>query len=884
MVAADVRRPVWAEWPLVGREPERVFVLESIRANAGGVVIAGVVGVGKTRLASSAGQHLADEGWEVRRFIATEARRTIPFAPFAALLDQADDSVEPFQRLRMATAALGAAGASPVLLHVDDAQFLDDQSWAFLEHVAEMTEVRVLLTARVTDPQMHRVAAFARAYGLAHLQLQPLSRVEVAALVQEVLPGVSSRESRALWDMTHGNPLYVHEVVVRAQERGDALDVAGDGLSTVVGDRLEHLDGVRRAVLELLAVGGEVAVALLRQRSSDAVLVDLEERGLLAVHESGRRLVATLAHPIYGEVVSAQLGVVARRSRRRELLDGLSRHGARRQSDLVQIAVWGVEQGDDVDPGVLIGVARRLSGYSHESTRGSADALPRLHGDLLTIAARLAHAATEHGGGFEAASTWFGIEAHLDGESAATAEALAHMGRLASTPEEEAFTTTAAASLHLFNGWQTPPEVIAELQEAQQGVAGAARRSVDAVLAMTMSAFGRYQDAADLGQRVLDDPATSPRDRLVVVAPVIGSLAVLGHLVEALALSDRALAEIPPDPDPWSLGALMFVRVAVLRANGRIGEADELAAAVVVGAEAVGNHLGVALFGLAVAETAIARGRPRDALAATAAAIASGSDHDGRPSDRAMAHVFSAQAHALLGQREQAAAALDRADLGRLRTHVYRSLDARARAWVLAADGRHRAAVALLRETIEDDPENRHGAMGCLHDLARLGEHGAGVEMQALLDGGVDGDHWAVCTAHAVAFDAGDGARLDVAAAALAEMGLTLVAAEAAAQAADAHHAAGARSAGNASRARSAVLEADCQGACTPALAAAGAAVRSLTARELEVARLAARGATSREIAADASLSVRTVETYLYRIYFKLGVEGRADLADLPGL
>ncbi|MEU4105691.1 helix-turn-helix transcriptional regulator [Streptomyces tanashiensis] len=52
-----------------------------------------------------------------------------------------------------------------------------------------------------------------------------------------------------------------------------------------------------------------------------------------------------------------------------------------------------------------------------------------------------------------------------------------------------------------------------------------------------------------------------------------------------------------------------------------------------------------------------------------------------------------------------------------------------------------------------------------------------------------------------------------------------------------------------------------------------------LSARERDIALMAARGRTSREIAETYVLSVRTVENHLGRIYRKLGVTGRADLA-----
>lgn len=53
-----------------------------------------------------------------------------------------------------------------------------------------------------------------------------------------------------------------------------------------------------------------------------------------------------------------------------------------------------------------------------------------------------------------------------------------------------------------------------------------------------------------------------------------------------------------------------------------------------------------------------------------------------------------------------------------------------------------------------------------------------------------------------------------------------------------------------------------------------------LTAQELEIAQLAARGYTNKQIGAQLHLSHRTVSTHLYRIFPKLGVTTRAALRD----
>ena len=57
-----------------------------------------------------------------------------------------------------------------------------------------------------------------------------------------------------------------------------------------------------------------------------------------------------------------------------------------------------------------------------------------------------------------------------------------------------------------------------------------------------------------------------------------------------------------------------------------------------------------------------------------------------------------------------------------------------------------------------------------------------------------------------------------------------------------------------------------------------------MTRREREVAELAARGATSRDIAEKLFVSSRTVENHLQRAYEKLGVRGRAELGEALGI
>jgi DNA-binding NarL/FixJ family response regulator len=71
-----------------------------------------------------------------------------------------------------------------------------------------------------------------------------------------------------------------------------------------------------------------------------------------------------------------------------------------------------------------------------------------------------------------------------------------------------------------------------------------------------------------------------------------------------------------------------------------------------------------------------------------------------------------------------------------------------------------------------------------------------------------------------------------------------------------------------------------CKGVHTPGTSAIEPRVL-LTPREQEVATLAAKGMSNREISGALDVSVRTIENQLQRTYEKLGVASRSELADV---
>ncbi|MEJ3653187.1 LuxR C-terminal-related transcriptional regulator [Actinomycetes bacterium KLBMP 9759] len=205
-----------------------------------------------------------------------------------------------------------------------------------------------------------------------------------------------------------------------------------------------------------------------------------------------------------------------------------------------------------------------------------------------------------------------------------------------------------------------------------------------------------------------------------------------------------------------------------------------------------------------------------------------------------------------------------------------------ARVWLLAARGSTTRAVetALTAAEAVDDPRGR---AALIRAALRLGARSIGTAAPATEHGGGTLARLTVQHAGAVRDDDLRGLR-DVAAAYDAG-GFALLAAEV-------WTAVQRRCAGigdsDGSRHAAAMAQAAahrCAGAATPTLTAASHPMQHLlTTREEEAVRLAATGHSNAEIAAELRLSVRTIESHLYRAMTKLGVHRRHLLLDAPAL
>jgi ATP/maltotriose-dependent transcriptional regulator MalT len=367
---------------------------------------------------------------------------------------------------------------------------------------------------------------------------------------------------------------------------------------------------------------------------------------------------------------------------------------------------------------------------------------------------------------------------------------------------------------------------------------------------------------------------------------VVAGLALvrLGRLDDAAAACAAGRAATAPDrasPDWWPPALLELARAEALAQSGALAAAEALAADEHRRAVAVGVLDVQAFAAWQLARVLLLRGRVTAAVrhGREAAALLR---QLGRPLLWQHSLVTLVTAEALRGRPGAALEILAEVDASGLPPSHGSSVDLLAgRAWASVAGGdlsaarQHLAEAADLAVAIGD----RVGEASALHDQARLGGAPAVADRLAQVVAGIDGALAPARLEHTQALARGDGDRLLTVSDALEALGAWLLAAEAASDAAVALRRDREPRRAAAAQRRAAELGGRCEGVTTPALRAVESRAL-LTQAERDVASLAAAGRSNREIATALYLSLRTVENRLYRIYEKLGISGRSELAD----
>lgn len=327
---------------VVGRAAEQGEVdafLDSFTHGFAALRLEGEPGIGKTTVWQDAGARAAERGAEVLSCRPSAAEAKLSFAAVADLLapvpDDAFATLPTPQREALDVALLRSAPSGrapvahavaagflslvralasvrPLIVAVDDAQWLDPPSRGVLEFAARRLDsepIGLLYAIRApasTDP-LARVVPEER---LRRVQLGGLSLAALGRIIGGQLGRPPARPVLVrIREASDGNPFYALEIARLLRDSGAGLGPSArlpvpEDLQTITARRVRRLPADARAALQLLSVLPAPSDALVDL----AVLAPAEEAGMVAVDERGR---VDFTHPlfaaaVYGTVSSAR--------------------------------------------------------------------------------------------------------------------------------------------------------------------------------------------------------------------------------------------------------------------------------------------------------------------------------------------------------------------------------------------------------------------------------------------------------------------------------------------------------------------------------------------------------------------------------------------------
>jgi DNA-binding CsgD family transcriptional regulator len=345
--------PVAAK-PLVGRDEKLRAIarlLEEREQLPGAVVLSGEAGIGKTAVWLAGTDAAADRGYRMLSARPSEAETQFAFAGLADLLSKAADQVlpalPPIQKQALEAALLLGeselhadhravaaaflravqllAAESPVCLAVDDIQWLDAASLAVLRYALARLDddpVAALLAVRGEVPEWLRRAV--PEDRLRAIEVAGLSLGATHELLHACLDATFPRPTlMRLWETSRGNPFFTLELATALQRRGGTL-APGDPLPIPSSlDELLHarIDGLGPPAVEVagaVAALADPTVGLLEATLGarfDAGLAEALEARIFELDGEHVRF----THPLLGAAVVAHQTPGRRRSLHRRL-------------------------------------------------------------------------------------------------------------------------------------------------------------------------------------------------------------------------------------------------------------------------------------------------------------------------------------------------------------------------------------------------------------------------------------------------------------------------------------------------------------------------------------------------------------------------------------
>lgn len=857
-------------WPFIGRDDLVASVLAALDRRRC-VVLTGRAGLGKTRTALETAARLAAGAVSTARVVASPAASPVPLAPFAHLIG-ADTGAAAVTAVLTALGSDRRRGAADPVLVVDDVHLLDEASATVVQQVVASGSARVLATLRTGAGVPTATERLMVDADVTAIDVAPMADDTILQMVEAALGGPLDRRSRELLaSIAGGNPLFAHELVEGSIASGRLTSHAGvwqlDGdpaasplLEEVVLARLTPLDGAEREAIELLTIGGALDLALLDTIVGTSALEHLERLELVtAATSADGTIVVDVAHPLHRELVRARLGAIARMRIARTLAsaDGPPTTDRPTSANLRSV-LWHVRGGLDVDADQLMAAAQHVLGVGDPA-----------------LGVELAEHAFAQTGSTRAAMLASWCAAQVGDHDRAIEIIVAARDATSDGWERAAMRMRVAEEL-----WWTGrcAEGVAELDAGTDDPPGPWHDLLDAQRGVFAMLDGDVHEARRWCEPLLD------HDHLWVrfaAAVAIGNVGLIADEPErTLDLCGRVHAEANAGDVALVGGADIHLAIQ-LNAMVHAGQLEFSTALATAAHEQAAQQPSLQVRAWAATLLGRVASFTGDLLT-TSRAVAEAERLWVRCGHQGIASWCAAglaQAQVQLGAADEAADTLARID-GFVHRGFgqYAATVSIARAWHAHATGDRAGAAAHLRAAIEfAAAKGQSTVVGwAWHDAARL-------DLLGLLD---DVERWerpaqafsALRWAFVQARATNDGAALTAAAEAFESIGAHLYAAEAYASASVVARRAGDTREATRLDGRAGTLVARCGGVTTPLLSGRPS-TGPLSAREHEIATMAAAGLTNRQIAQRVVVSERTVENHLYRVFIKLGISSRDELA-----
>jgi DNA-binding CsgD family transcriptional regulator len=858
-------------WPLTGRSKEQRLIEAAIfDPDSSGIVVCGAAGVGKSRIAREALNSAATQGCDVRWIVGTSSARSIPLGALSAWAEPAaDDNLE---LIRGVVASLTSPSAGKaVVLGVDDVALLDDLSTFVVHQIIQRRAAKVVLTIRGGEPVPAATRELWNGEQFDRLDLQPLSEADIAALISATLGGPLDPQAAArLWRLTRGNALYLRNIV--EQEVADERLAMQDGYWRWLGDpvlppslvelieeRIGGLPGEVSDVIDALAVGEPIELGSLTRITGTAAVEQADIRGLIALDQAGDRVEARLAHPLYGEVRRSRAAATRLRRLRGLVAAELATSGDHDDIGMVVRRAMLILDSDlEPDPDLFVRAARGAVWLWEFPLADRLTAAAILAGGAADAKLIRAYALSCTGRGREADALLAEIQA---GE---LADPL--YGRVAFLRATNRLFTLA-----------DPVGAKTLIDEASDAAGEQACSCIDAFLAVYWAAMGKPQAAIESSGKFSWNELPDLVAQRVTAWALALAFGEAGRVDEAVAAA-RAGYPVP-------IRAFVIItdaHIGALLLSGQIAEADAPAETVRQRQIEFRAFQSFQVGSLAVGRVALGSGRLNAAISLLTQSI-----ETVEPSSDSNGWGYRCQiplttALAMRGSMDEAAAWLT--TLKKQRHPSWRYLDyeyAIAKAWVAAGQGAISEAIVTSLAAAETARDNGQFAaeVMCLQTATQFGERSCGPRLREL-EAIVEGPRAGVAARFAEALHDGDAAELAAVSAEFEDMGDLIAAVDASAHAAVAYRHRDLRGSALGCSARAEALAEQCDGATTPALRKAVERL-PLTDREREIVMLIGEGLSNRDIATRLTLSVRTVESHIYKAMAKTGTASRDDLAAL---